>query len=161
MLACETTGRRENLKNVLNENSIYPAIVEDSTDFFSGDEKLALCAARLDRGLSLKQPGIIILSEIQLYGDKVFQRRRRSKPARDPESVIRSLADLNIGDPVIHETQGVGRYIGLQTLDIQNSKNEYLTLEYRGMGKNPPQGTKKGLRCRRRTARRAGPAGCT
>ncbi len=131
MLACETTGRRENLKNVLNENSIYPAIVEDSTDFFSGDEKLALCAARLDRGLSPKQPGIIILSEIQLYGDKVFQRRRRSKPARDPESVIRSLADLNIGDPVIHETQGVGRYIGLQTLDIQNSKNEYLTLEYR------------------------------
>lgn len=131
MLACETTGRRENLKNVLNENSIFPATVDDAAAFFSGDEKLALCAARLDRGLSLQQPGIIILSEIQLYGDKVFQRRRRSKPARDPESIIRSLADLNIGDPVIHETQGVGRYIGLQTLDIQDSKDEYLTLEYR------------------------------
>jgi transcription-repair coupling factor (superfamily II helicase) len=131
MLACETTGRRENLKNVLNENGIFPATIEDSAAFFSGDEKLALCAARLDRGLSLEQPGIIILSEIQLYGDKVFQRRRRSRPARDPESVIRSLADLNIGDPVIHETQGIGRYIGLQTLDINGSINEYLTLEYR------------------------------
>ena len=131
MLACETTGRRENLKNVLNESGIFPATVEDSAAFFDGTEKLALCAARLDRGLSLELPGVIILSEIQLYGDKVFQRRRRSKPSRDPESVIRSLADLNIGDPVIHETQGVGRYIGLQTLDINNSKNEFLTLEYR------------------------------
>ena len=131
MLACETTGRRENLKNVLNENGIFPTTARDSKAFLNSDEKLSLCAARLDRGLSLEQPGIIILSEIQLYGDKVFQRRRRSKPARDPESVIRSLADLNIGDPVIHETQGVGRYIGLQTLDINNNSNEYLTLEYR------------------------------
>ncbi len=131
MLACETVGRRENLKNVLNEQGVFPSIVEDASSFLSGSEKLALCADRLDRGLSLEQPGIVILSEIQLYGDKVFQRRRRSKPARDPESVIRSLADLNIGDPVIHETQGVGRYIGLQTLDINNSKNEFLTLEYR------------------------------
>ncbi|GBE09385.1 transcription-repair-coupling factor [bacterium BMS3Abin11] len=131
MLACETTGRRENLKNVLNEQGVFPDTVEDASAFFNGDEKLALCAARLDRGLSLEQPELVILSEIQLYGDKVFQRRRRSKPARDPESVIRSLADLNIGDPVIHETQGVGRYIGLQTLDINNSKYEFLTLEYR------------------------------
>ena len=131
MLACETTGRRENLKNILNEQGVFPAMVEDAQTFLHGDKTLALCAARLDRGLSLEQPGLIILSEIQLYGDKVFQRRRRSKPARDPESVIRSLADLNIGDPVIHETQGVGRYIGLQTLDINNSKNEFLTLEYR------------------------------
>jgi len=131
MLACETTGRRENLKNILNERGVFPSTVEDATSFLNGNEKLALCADRLDRGLSLEQPGIVILSEIQLYGDKVFQRRRRSKPARDPESVIRSLADLNIGDPVIHETQGVGRYIGLQTLDINNSKNEFLTLEYR------------------------------
>ena len=131
MLACETTGRRENLKNVLNESGIFPVTVEDPASFFTATDKLALCAARLDRGLSLEEPGIIILSEIQLYGDKVFQRRRRSKPARDPESVIRSLADLNIGDPVIHETQGVGRYIGLQTLDIHDSRNEYLTLEYR------------------------------
>ncbi len=131
MLACETTGRRENLKNILNEQGVYPSIAEDAQAFLSGNETLALCAARLDRGLSLEQPGLIILSEIQLYGNKVFQRRRRSKPARDPESVIRSLADLNIGDPVIHETQGVGRYIGLQTLDINNSKNEFLMLEYR------------------------------
>ena len=40
MLACETTGRRENLKNVLNENSIFPAIVEDSAAFFSGMKNL-------------------------------------------------------------------------------------------------------------------------
>ncbi len=131
MLACETTGRRENLKNILNEQSVFPVNVDDADAFIKGNDTLALCAARLDRGLTMENPGLVILSETQLYGDKVFQRRRRSKPARDPESVIRSLADLNIGDPVIHETQGVGRYIGLQTLEINQSKNEFLTLEYR------------------------------
>jgi transcription-repair coupling factor (superfamily II helicase) len=131
LLACETAGRRENLKNVLNENGIYPETVENVQGFFAGDDKLAICAARLERGLTLTQPAIVVLSETQLFGDKVFQRRRRSKPSRDPEAVIRSLADLNIGDPVIHETHGVGRYVGLQTLDISDSVNEFLTLEYR------------------------------
>jgi transcription-repair coupling factor (superfamily II helicase) len=130
LLVTETVGRRENLKQVLNETGIYPEIANDAQEFLTGTSSLALSHARLERGLVLTEPPVQIISEAQLFGDKVFQRRARSKPARDPDSVIRSMADLNVGDPVIHETQGVGRYIGLQTLHINDTNTEFLTLEY-------------------------------
>ena len=130
LLLTETAGRRENLKQILNAAGIYPAILDAVSEFLDSDAPLALCDGRLERGLTLAEPPLQVISESQLYGDKVFQRRARSKPARDPESIIRSMADLNIGDPVIHETQGVGRYVGLQSLDINDGDTEFLTLEY-------------------------------
>jgi len=130
LLVAETAGRRENLKQILNGAGIHPVTVKNSHEFLAANMPLALSTARLERGMVLQNPPLQVISESQLYGDKVFQRRARSKPARDPESVIRSMADLNVGDPVIHETQGVGRYIGLQTLHINNSDTEFLTLEY-------------------------------
>ena len=49
---------------------------------------------------------------------------------RDSDAVIRNLAELNIGDAVVHEDHGVGRYLGLQTLDVGDVATEYVTLEY-------------------------------
>src|SRR5690606_16755683 len=46
------------------------------------------------------------------------------------ENVIRNLTELNTGDPVVHIDHGVGRYQGLQTLEIDGQKQEFLTLEY-------------------------------
>jgi len=130
LLACETSGRRESLRQLLRDNGFTPALVESPAEFLDGDSSLALCTGRLERGLKLTSPALQIVSEAQLFGDLVFQRRARSRPARDPDAVIRSLADVNVGDPVIHETQGVGRYIGLQSLDIQGATTEFLTIEY-------------------------------
>ena len=49
---------------------------------------------------------------------------------RDPESIIRNLTDLAAGAPVVHEDHGVGRYVGLQTLEIDGRPAEFLMLEY-------------------------------
>jgi transcription-repair coupling factor (superfamily II helicase) len=49
---------------------------------------------------------------------------------RDPESIIRNLTDLSAGAPVVHEDHGVGRYLGLEVLDIDQRQAEFLMLEY-------------------------------
>ena len=54
----------------------------------------------------LPTENIEVITESQLYGDRVQQRRRRTRQTVDPESVIRSLAELSVGDPVVHEEQG-------------------------------------------------------
>jgi transcription-repair coupling factor (superfamily II helicase) len=59
-----------------------------------------------------------------------MQRRRRSRKKRDSDAIIRNLAELTIGDAVVHEDHGVGRYLGLQTLDVGDVEAEYVTLEY-------------------------------
>ena len=78
----------------------------------------------------LIQNKLAVIAEPQLFGQQVMQRRRRSRKKRDSDAVIRNLAELTIGNAVVHEDHGVGRYLGLQTLDVGDVTTEYVTLEY-------------------------------
>ena len=131
LLLAESAGRRETLLGLLKDQKIESEYVTDWQQFTNSNSKLAVSVAEIERGLKLTADGIEIITESQLYGEKVFQRRRRSAKNRDPDAIIRSLAELNIGDPIVHEDHGVGRYAGLQTLSIDNLDNEFLALEYK------------------------------
>ena len=134
LLAVETAGRREALEGMLAQHG-FPATACAGFGEFMRDSGIALglCVYPLERGLCLPEHGAEVISESQLYGEKVFrQRRGASASAPDPESVIRSLAELHEGDPVVHMEHGVGRYRGLQCLDIDDRQTEFLTLEYQG-----------------------------
>ncbi len=130
LMVAESAGRRETLKGLLRENGLPPEDVSGWSTFLQGHMKLGLTVADLEKGLLLKEPEISVITEAQLYGERAAQRRRRSRAEREPEAIIRSLAELKIGDPVVHEDHGVGRYLGLQTLDIGDGPAEFLALEY-------------------------------
>ncbi|MBX2869639.1 MAG: transcription-repair coupling factor [Acidiferrobacterales bacterium] len=130
LIATETAGRREAMEGMLMNHDQIAIGCEQFIDFLAEDESPAICVAPLERGLHLPDLGIEIITESQLYGEKVFQRRRRSNQAQDPASMIRSLAELSEGDPVVHLEHGVGRYIGLQNLDIYGEETEFLVISY-------------------------------
>ncbi|MBI3778655.1 MAG: transcription-repair coupling factor [Gammaproteobacteria bacterium] len=130
LVVAESAGRRETLKGLLQEHRHPPDDVSGWNTFLQGNAKLGLAVADLEKGLLLREPGIAVITEAQLYGERAAQRRRRARGEREPEAIIRSLAELKIGDPVVHEDHGVGRYLGLQTLDIGDGPAEFLTLEY-------------------------------
>ncbi len=132
LMVAETPGRREVLRGLLQEHGLQPTPCDDWPAFLSAKYKLGLACAMLDKGLLLQDPAIAVITEPQLYGERVLQRRLRKRQARDPDAVIRHLAELNVGDPVVHEEHGVGRYRGLQTLDVGEGAMEFLTLEYFG-----------------------------
>jgi transcription-repair coupling factor (superfamily II helicase) len=130
LVVAESAGRRETLRGLLQEHRHPPEDVSGWHAFLQGSAKLALTVADLEKGLLLQEPGIAIITEAQLYGERAAQRRRRMRGEREPAAIIRSLAELKIGDPVVHEDHGVGRYLGLQTLDIGDGPAEFLALEY-------------------------------
>jgi transcription-repair coupling factor (superfamily II helicase) len=132
LLVAETPGRREVLRALLHDHDVYPDPCNGWNEFITGSARLALTVAELEKGLLLPDPAIAIITEPQLYGERAAQRRRRLQSARDPEAVIRNLAELRVNDPVVHEDHGVGRYLGLQTLDVGDGPNEFLTLAYAG-----------------------------
>jgi len=132
LLVSASAGRRETLRHLLNEHGMNPPDVANWQAFLTGNEKFGLVIADLEKGLELDAPRISVISETQLYGERASQRRHRSALNRSPDAIIRSLAELRIGDPVVHEEYGVGRYLGLQTLDVGDGKTEFLTLEYAG-----------------------------
>ena len=132
LIVADTLGRRETLRALLHDNGFEPQVVAGWNAFVSGDLKLALTAAALEKGLKLRAPDVAVITELQLYGERAAQRRRRTRQERDPEAIVRSLAELRLGDPVVHEDHGVGRYLGLQTLDVGDGATEFLALEYAG-----------------------------
>lgn len=133
LLVAETLGRRETLRGLLQDNGFAPQEVEHWEAFLAGDVRLGLTVAELERGLLLADPAVALITEPQLYGERAAQRRRRAGVvARDPEAIIKNLAELRVGDPVVHEDHGVGRYLGLQILDVGDGPTEFLALEYAG-----------------------------
>ncbi|QSA98228.1 transcription-repair coupling factor [Methylococcus sp. EFPC2] len=131
LFVAETTGHREALLDSLGKLSIRPRVIERWNDFLATDNKLSLLVAPLDHGLWLTDPPLAIVTETQLSGDKVQQRRRRRKTMeRDLSALMRNLEELEIGSPVVHQDHGVGRYLGLQRLNVGGMDAEFLALEY-------------------------------
>lgn len=130
LIAAESAGRRETLLDLLRKNQLQPKPVEDWDAFLADSATLCITVAPMERGLYSPSLKLAVIAETQLFGQQVMQRRRRSRKKRDSDAIIRNLAELTIGDAVVHEDHGVGRYLGLQTLDVGDVEAEYVTLEY-------------------------------
>jgi len=130
LFAAESTGRRETLMGLLQDNNIRPTLFESWHDFRQSNLELGITVAALELGLSLNDPSLHVIAETQLFGQQVLQRRRRRAQQRDSENIIKSLAELTIGAPVVHDEYGVGRFLGLQTITAADMTSEFLALEY-------------------------------
>ena len=130
LLAAESAGRRELLLDLLRVRGVQPSIFDGFAAFMNSDAPLGITVSAAVSGLKLEAPALEILTESQLFGDRARQERRRRRAERDPAKILKELSDLRIGAPVVHETYGVGRYIGLQTMDVAGHTGEFLVLEY-------------------------------
>ncbi|MFC2973632.1 transcription-repair coupling factor [Azotobacter bryophylli] len=134
LFSAESAGRREVLLEMLARLKLKPAEVEGWPTFVAGSERLGITVAPLDEGLFVDD--LALIAESQLFGQRVLQRRRREK-ARDSaaDNVIKNLTELHEGAPVVHIDHGVGRYLGLITLEIEGQSAEFLALEYADQAK--------------------------
>ncbi|MDC0602372.1 transcription-repair coupling factor [Aliiglaciecola sp.] len=129
----ESQGRRESLLELLNKADIKVNIFEDLSSFLASHSTLGIVIGLAENSFQLSEPDgeLVFITETQLLGHKISQRRLREKrQATDESAVIRNLAELSQGQPVVHLDHGVGRFIGLQTLDAGGVSTEYLTIEY-------------------------------
>ncbi|MCV6590040.1 MAG: transcription-repair coupling factor [Marinobacterium sp.] len=134
LFCAESAGRREALLELFSRHSLNPKQLDGWDTFITGNHDLAITVAPLERGLSI--PGFAhLITETQLFGHQVFQRRRRSREQEQADQVVRNLSELNIGAPVVHLDHGVGRYQGLETITLDGQSEEFLTLNYAGDAK--------------------------
>jgi len=135
LFTADSAGRRENLLGLLRDNNYSPSTVASWQEFIDSDSQLSLTVAPMEQGLWVKPEkgtgeSLAIIPETMFFGQQVQQKRRRQKPTRDADTIIRNLTDLSEGDPVVHEEHGVGRYLGMQKLSTGGIEQEFITLEY-------------------------------
>ena len=133
MICAESNGRRETLQQYFNEYDLALAPVEGFDAFVASDAKLALGVAPLHAGFELAAEGarLIFITETELYaGSGRRVGKKKQEAVTQVESMVRDLSELKIGDPVVHVNHGIGRYMGLTSMDLGEGEAEFLHLEY-------------------------------
>ena len=131
LFMAETAGHREALLEHLGKAGLKPKVIDGWRDFLDSPDGPCLVVAPMDHGLWIADPPLAIVTETQLSGEKVQQRRRRRAAAGHKlDQILRDLEELDIGTPVVHQDHGVGRYLGLSKLTVGGIETEFLALEY-------------------------------
>ncbi len=130
LFTAESAGRREFLLETLLPFGIKPTTYNSWHHFLNDEEIVGITIASLEQGARLADDQLSIIPEQHLFALKTEQRRKRRRKTPDADAIVRNLTELNIGSPVVHEDHGVGRYLGLQKLNISEIDTEFLSMEY-------------------------------
>ncbi|WP_288091863.1 transcription-repair coupling factor [Thiomonas sp.] len=131
LLLAESAGRRETLRELLQESGLSAQPAESWDEFVQGTTGFALAVGPLARGFALPADRLAVLTETELFALNPAQRRRRKQEqASNVDALIHDLAELQPGDPVVHANHGIGRYQGLAELDLGDGPAEFLHLVY-------------------------------
>jgi transcription-repair coupling factor (superfamily II helicase) len=131
LIAADAAGRRETIAQMFAEYGLAYADNADFAAFVASDARLALGVAPLHEGFVLRELGLAVVTETELYASSPRRLRGKQRErASSVEAMIRDLAELRVGDPVVHVEHGIGRYLGLETMDLGEGATEFLRLEY-------------------------------
>ncbi|MDA8416069.1 MAG: transcription-repair coupling factor [Betaproteobacteria bacterium] len=130
LILSDSLGRRETLRQLLNEQGIAPEITQHWAQFETSTARLMLTVAPLQEGL-LYHDRLALITENELFQTQVHQRRRRDRRSQS-DNLLRDLTEVHIGDPVVHQDHGIGRFMGLVTLDLGEGSGEFMQLTYAG-----------------------------
>lgn len=91
---------------------------------------IVLTTGAIEKGFILPFMQAAVLTSKELY-NKTGRRKKRKQKLSNAEK-IKSYQDLNVGDYIVHVHHGVGRYLGIETLEINGIHNDYMKLQYKG-----------------------------
>jgi transcription-repair coupling factor (superfamily II helicase) len=130
LLIAESPGRRESLAELLAQHGLKAAASENFVAFASGKAPLALTVGPVERGFATA--AFALVTENELFAQSAVGRktRREQQKKSTVDGWLRDLTELKIGDPVVHEHHGIGRYRGLVSMDLGQGSNEFLELHY-------------------------------
>ncbi|KQV37944.1 transcription-repair coupling factor [Massilia sp. Root335] len=134
MICAESAGRRETLQQYFNEYRLDLAPVEGFDGLRATAAQVVLGVAPLQAGFELMEEGagrLVFITETELYaGSGRRAGKKKQEAGSQVESMVRDLSELKIGDAVVHINHGIGRYMGLMSMDLGEGETEFLHLEY-------------------------------
>ena len=135
LVAAESPGRRETMAGYFAEHGLRPASAASFSEFRDSTATLVLGTSPLAAGFAIPAEGWAVVTEAELYAGVVRRRTRATEKKTSVEGMLRDLSELKVGDPVVHEQHGIGRYQGLTSMDVGEGASEFLLLEYAGSDK--------------------------
>ena len=129
LFCAESAGRREVLAGFLKKINIVATEAENWQGFINSsgsNNRFSVTTYPIDQGVYSPDQGICLITEGELFGQQVMQRRRRSKASESPDHIFKSLAELQHGAPVVHEQKNIDTVL---LLDPKNEEANYMLME--------------------------------
>ncbi len=117
ILVCSSVSQCERLADLFREQGVFPAELSSKDDFFYPKWPLTIAPGELGTGFRIPEFGLAIISEQEIFGEKI--RRRLVAPER-VEWKEEDLSDLQPGDPVVHIKHGIGLYRGMRQVKVSS-----------------------------------------
>ena len=114
-IVCSSPERLENLKEFAERIGL--------------DGKVNFEQGSLSAGIDLPTEKVCWISENDIFAS---QKRARKRKYKDKGQKIQSFADMREGDYVVHENHGIGKFIGIEQLNVQGEKKDYIKIKYAG-----------------------------
>jgi transcription-repair coupling factor (superfamily II helicase) len=124
--------RARKMENVLADYDIDAHLVDRSTPPVPG--QIHIVEGQLESGFELPQQKLVVVTEKEVFNSKTTKAPRRNKKLSNAER-LKNYNELKVGDYVVHVDHGIGRYIGIETLEVNGAHKDYLHLRYKGSDK--------------------------
>lgn len=129
VFASYSAGAADRMKGVLEDHELSPVGIADSwQDIRTANKKLiAVTVLPIESGFETDD--LAIISEQDVLGDRLVRKSRRNKKA---DNFLKEASALNAGDLVVHASHGIGRFDGLETVEVSGAAHDCLQLTYHG-----------------------------
>ena len=128
VLVLNNQQRREGIERALEGENI--AFIHSDT-WIAKPNTVVILKGLLTDGFELPNSHLVVVVEGNIYGQQ--KRKLRNKPKKGQE--INYFTDLTPGDYVVHNMHGIGKYIGLKTIETEGIHRDYIEIAYAGTDK--------------------------
>ena len=126
VIITRTREQAERLKEILKNYNVEIDKFLDSWKELPIEPGIFICLGNITKGFVWQEAGLYVISEDQIFGRK---KDAKTKPSSRLAQLI-NIGQFKEGDLVVHEEHGIGRYIGLKKIKVNNRVNEYAIIEY-------------------------------
>ena len=142
-IAAYSMGSLERLQKLLKDQSLNELEIFDSCTLDSSSQMYVflhqnqISPKRIGIGIlpiesGFVVPGLVVISEQDILGKRLFRKRRYEKKINDP---LHDMAEIGVGELVVHIDHGVGKYIGFKTILAAGVPHDCLIIQYLGQDK--------------------------
>lgn len=129
LFSAYSLGRIDTICEFLKEINLAPKRVNRINKLLESDEQYGIMVTSFDEGLSFNDLNIAIITESELFGNTYIATKRNNKNVQ-ADAIIRNLAELKLGEKIVHYKYGIGCYKGLEIKEINGINKEFFCLEY-------------------------------
>src|SRR5881628_518591 len=122
-LVAADPGQAEHLREILHDHDLATRVVAG----LEAPDSIAIVVGELSSGFAVPAVGLVVLAETEIFGAR---RRTLRRPKYQRGAALTAFTDLAVGDLVVHEDHGIGKYLGLRTMRISDKDADFLLLEY-------------------------------